>query len=410
MEDQIKNSVGQKGDRGERGPRGRDGAPGKDFNFEEHADQIRAWSREFAVKFSDLTADQVAQLRGERGMAGRDGRDGKDGKDFSAEDHRELFERLAEEHALKFSDLTADQIAALRGPRGPEGRNGKDFNFEEHRAFFDALRPRFADFTPEEVGQLKLRFVDLSERERDALKLKFEHLTEEERISLRGPRGQRGQAGAEGPPGLSIVGPRGLPGLPGAMGTRGASGRDGEDGIDGQDAPHIIDILIDKNSRDEINFRFEMSDGGVFETEYIKLPRPNSYSACGAGGGSGQAGAQGEDGADGAAGPPAVCTGDQATPATIATASTISISTDNIIRKFLKGAAAAPATGLLIADGSFVGQKLELEACDDTDTIALSQVPANVYIAGPWVGIKGSVIRLSWGGSYWTEEGRNGIA
>ena len=308
--------------------RGLRGPPGKDFDIEEHRETLRNLAKEFAVKFEDFTAEQVEKLRGAPGQDGRDGRDGRDGKDFSFEEHKEYFESLSKSLALKFedytpeqieklrghkgedgkdfsfdenyeeiksicrdivnssidtlklhfSDLTQEDIEQLRGPRGREGkdgRDGKDFVFEEHEEFFKGLKLKFSDLTEEDIEKLKLNFSDLTDEEKDSLKLKFESLTEEQKLIMRGPRGQRGRQGDEGPQG--VPGPRGFPG---PKGISGINGRDGIDGEDGQDAPYVTDIKVEQ-SKQEIEFVFEFSDGSEIRTDPVKLPAGDIYVAGG---------------------------------------------------------------------------------------------------------------------------------
>ena len=289
-----------------RGPRGQRGAPGrdgKDFNFKEHEPTIRSWVKEFALKFEDLSEEEIEKLRGPRG------RDGQDGKDFSFEENKdriydivkEEIHKISSELKLKFSDLTLEEISSLRGPRGRDGRDGKDgkgFDFEEHRAFFEALKPKFSDFTAQEVERLRLHFSDLTTQEKDSLKLRFSDLTAEDRLSLRGPRGARGQRGVQGEKGADGKngrdGRNGRPGLPGPMGRAGLNGRDGIDGMDGRDAPFVVDILVEQ-FRSEIRFTFIFSDGTTITTNAVQLPMQNNYynsasAAVSGGGGNGGGG------------------------------------------------------------------------------------------------------------------------
>jgi hypothetical protein len=292
-----------------RGPRGHQGPPGEDgksFVFEEHADSIREWVKEFALKFEDLTAEQIEELRGPKG---RDGKDGADGHSFIFEENKDDIEQiirttvggLREELRLKFSDLSDDEIGNLRGPRGRDGRDGRDFNFDDHIEFFNGLKLRFSDLTPEEKDTLKLHFSELTEDEKASLKLRFEDLTEEDRALIRGPRGLRGQRGAAGRDGQSIVGPQGPRGLPGPQGVSirgrdGIDGRDGVDGRDGEDAPHIVAIEVEQQ-KDYAVFVFVFSDGTEISSDRVKLPAPvNIYYRGGGGGGSSGGGGSGGGG------------------------------------------------------------------------------------------------------------------
>lgn len=309
-----------------RGPRGRDGQDGRSFVFEEHEETIRSWAKEFALKFEDLTSEQIKSLRGPRG------RDGKDGKDFSYEESKELIESsirsivngIKDSLKLNFSDLTEEEISQLRGPRGRDGRDGRDFVFEDHIEFFKSLKPKFSDFTDEERASLVLKFNQLTEEEKSELKLKFSDLTDEEKISLRGPRGARGQKGTQGREGKSafeiavengfsgtedewlksLKGKQGVRGLPGPQGIAGISvhGKDGRDGRDGRDAPYVTDIYVDPIRADEVVFVFEFSDDTVIRSNPVKLPRSNVYLGggsvigVGGGGGGGEPGPPGPEG------------------------------------------------------------------------------------------------------------------
>lgn len=285
-----------------RGSRGTDGRDGKSFNFSDHEDQFKTWAQEFALKFEDLTLEQIEKLRGARG------RDGRDGKDFDFEASRESITELVsgmiggmkDSLKLRFSDLSAEDIEQIRGARGRDGRDGKNFEFEEHKEFFLSLKPKFSDFTEQEKSELKLHFSQLTDQEKSELKLRFDDLSEDDRLKLRGGRGPRGQRGSNGKDGdKGDQGIQGVRGLPGAVGPRGISvtgkdGRDGRDGRDGQDAPFITDIKADQNKQGEFTLVFIFSDGTQIETGSVKIPRNNVFNSAGgsatSGGGSGGGG------------------------------------------------------------------------------------------------------------------------
>lgn len=301
-----------------RGPAGRAGPrgpAGESFVWEEHEEKIRSFAREFALKFQDLTDDQINALRGPRGERGSEGHAGRD---FIFDEHveqiseilrRELDQRR-EDLRLKFEDLSDEEVESLRGPRGErgsDGARGADFDFEEHREFFEGLKPKFSDFTDEERNSLKLKFHDLTADEKAELKLKFDDLTDSDRLLLRGARGKKGQVGRkgdDGPQGLQGErgkrGIQGLPGIEGPQGRAGIDGRDGRDGRDGKDAPYITDVRTDQR-RDKVYFIFEFSDGSVIETNSVDLPKEVSYFFSGGGlsSGGGNGGGNGTPGADG---------------------------------------------------------------------------------------------------------------
>ena len=302
-----------RGPRGPQGPQGRDGESGAGFNFEEHAETIREWAREFSLKFEDLTEDQILSLRGPRG------RDGKDGAGFNFGAHKEEIdsiirdeiEKISESLKLKFSDLTEEDRILLKGERGQRGSPGRDFIFEEHKDFFQSLKPKFSDFTDEERASLVLKFKSLTEEEKSELKLKFSDLTDDDRFLLRGPRGQKGRRGLSGEKGdVGSRGPQGARGLPGPSGMPGARGRDGLDGLDGiagaagRDAPWITDIEV-RQVKDVVTLVFHFSDGTSVESGVLKLPEgsPSYYAIGGMAGGAGTPGPAGPQGDPGPAGP-----------------------------------------------------------------------------------------------------------
>lgn len=281
------------GNRGPRGFPGHDGQDGKDFSFTEHEGTIREWAKEFALSFEDLSAEQIEALRGPRG---RDGASGVDGHSFVYEENRDaitqtirgVLDELQPKLKLRFSDLTEEEIGQLRGARGRDGRDGRDFIFDDHLDYFNSLRLKFSDLTDAEKDSLKLHFSQLTEEEKALLKLRFEDLTDDDKISLRGPRGLRGQRGSHGRDGKDGLSIRGLPGPQGIRGLPGTQGVDGVDGADGADAPFITDIRLEENGN-EINFVFEFSDGSVISTDRVELPQPVQYlMSAGGGAGSGR--------------------------------------------------------------------------------------------------------------------------
>lgn len=288
------------------------GEDGKSFSWEEHSGKISDLIQTHSLKFEDLTAEQISALRGPKGRDGRDGTDGKDGESFEFDKYESKIQSIIKEEVtsvipelkLKFSDLTEEEVEFIRGPRGPSGKNGKDFNFEDHREFFESLKFKFSDFTQEEIHLLKLKFSDLSAEEVESIKLKFSDLTEEEKISLRGPRGQRGKQGVMGEKGETgetgpigpvgprgEIGPRGIQGLPGI----GRNGDNGKDGAPGKDAPVIENIEVVR-SKGSFHFVFSFSDGSTIETEEIKIPSSVVAQYIGMGGGDGGSGGSGTPG------------------------------------------------------------------------------------------------------------------
>jgi hypothetical protein len=186
-----------RGPRGQRGPRGFSG----EFNYEEHSDKIftsilkavEEKSEALKLKFEDLTADEISALKG---------RSGRDGKSVSIEDViprlQEYISEISDDLKIKFSDLTEEEIKSIQGPRGPRGQRGLrglDFNYEDHK---DIISSSILNAIESKREELKLSFSDLSVEEKQSLKLTFNDLTEDERLSLRGPRGLRGQKGKEG--------------------------------------------------------------------------------------------------------------------------------------------------------------------------------------------------------------------
>lgn len=339
-----------------RGPKGRDGRDGDSFDIKDHSDQIKEWVKEYSLKFSDLTEEQLQAITGPQGKKGKDGKSfsfeenseeisslikshleelkpelkikfsdlspedilqlkgpkgdrGSSGKDFIFEENLEEISSSIKSHIneikpelkMKFSDLTSEEQAELRGPRGQRGRQGKDFVFEDHIEFFKSLKLKFSDLSTEEINSLKLKFENLSSEEKDSLKLKFSDLTEDERIQLKGARGQRGRSGVQGLQGeVGPQGPQGETGPKGPQGERGvrgpigfgAQGPKGDRGQDGQDAPYITSIDLKEDGK-FFNFTFYFSDNTKIVTDEIKIPTSKEVYVVGGGvvsGGSGGSG------------------------------------------------------------------------------------------------------------------------
>ena len=129
-----------------RGPRGFTGKPGLDFSLEEHEETLKQYAKDYSLKFSDLTEDDISKLKGEKGEPGEIGFPGKDGSNFNLEDHKENIKIWIKDAAIKFSDLSVEEIESLRGPVGPrgfkgkDGLDGKDFIFEDHRKEIEDFR------------------------------------------------------------------------------------------------------------------------------------------------------------------------------------------------------------------------------------------------------------------------------
>jgi len=331
-----------------RGPKGRDGRDGESFVFEDHEKEIEEKisiklseiQDTLKLKLSDLTEEERLSLKGSRGQRG------KAGRDFIFEENAENINNLIQKYIdektsdlkLKFSELEPEDIEAIRGPKGRDGRDGVDFIFEDHSI---EIQNRICEYIDSVKDYFKLQFSDLTDEEKEGLKLKFSDLSEEERLSLKGSRGQRGKAGVDGVDGkdgstwiagegvpltdtakendlyldtkdcsvykfsndswTKVANIRGARGIPGQIGLSGKNGRDGIDGVDGRngrdgkDAPYVVDISIDTRKDKEFKIVFEMSNGQTIETNYVDFPATiqNFYYSTGiagsGGGGSGTA-------------------------------------------------------------------------------------------------------------------------
>ncbi len=168
-----------------KGASGEKGEDGNSFVWEEHERVIRAIIKDYSIKFSDLTVEEVNSLKGEKGETGETG---ESGKSFVFDEHQETIKEIIKSHALKFSDLTVEEFESLRGRAGRDGRNGRDGeNGQDGKGFeFDDHRENMAGVICEELRKLS-----------SVLKLTFSDLTPDEIEMLRGPRGQRGKAGRD---------------------------------------------------------------------------------------------------------------------------------------------------------------------------------------------------------------------
>jgi hypothetical protein len=284
---------------------GKNGIDGKDFSFEDSEQKINntirlyinSISERLSLKYENLTEEQKESLQGKPGQAGLDG------KGFDFQEHQERITEIItlavdtgrESLRLKFSDLTEDELDQLKGREGRPGRPGRDgkgFDFEEEKQgitdivtsslqeMTEALKLKFSDLTPEEVETLKLRFIDI---------------TPDELKEIKGPRGQRGRQGTQGEIGekgdrgepgeqglAGQMGPRGIQGIPGVVGR---VGRPGSEGVSGKNAPQISEIEIETYLK-EMRFRFTLSDGEIFYTNWVELPvsKTSGFISMGGGG------------------------------------------------------------------------------------------------------------------------------
>jgi hypothetical protein len=99
--------------------------------------------------------------------------------------------------------------------------------------------------------------------------------------------------------------------------------------------------------------------------------------------------------------------GTQASPTALATGATVNVRGRSTC--YIQGSGGA-VTGLLLPDGAEVGERVVIEGCDDTNTAALDEEADNLRVTTGFTLKKGSRLALIWGGTYWTEDYRNGIA
>lgn len=317
-------------------------------------------------------------FRGATGPQGDPGTDGHDGEGFDFEAHAEKIREWVKDFSLKFSDLSDEEISQLRGPRGRDGKDGRDFIFEENESQINSFLIQYVSGL-----DLKLHFKDLTDAERESLKLKFKDLADDERFELRGPRGQRGKPGRDGLDGDDgkdgQPGARGLPGPVGMRGLTGTNGLPGFSGDDGKDAPEIVAIDV-LQERDMFRLAFRFSDGTEIVTNSIFIPGGSITFVGGGGGGGtgdGSQGPQGEQGEQGEQGPK----GDPGDPGADGADGTNGTNGTN---------GSAGATGAAGADGDsaydiavdngFVGTEVEwLQSLAAIDTYAFD-CDATVYV------------------------------
>lgn len=217
---QIIKLQGPKGDKGDTGERGPEGPKGDAFTY------------------ADFTEEQLAGLKGPKGDKGETGMQGERGEQGPQGIQGEIGPKGdtgltgPKGEPFKFSDFSAKQLEALRGPKGDIGPVGP-------------------------VGPQGPRGEQ----------------------GLRGVQGQRGEVGPQGPQGLvgpkGDVGPQGPIGLQGPTGERGPKGEQG-DNVNAEVVSKIKNFLLDNNvvihsdSLEEImleHFKILKSGGVVFITD-----------------------------------------------------------------------------------------------------------------------------------------------
>jgi hypothetical protein len=301
LTDEEKESLrGEKGVRGQRGRKGDDGNDGKDFSFEENAEKISiiidkildVKRDDYKLKFTDLTEEEKQSLKGASGLRGPRGFTGEDGKDFNFEEHKEEIESILIESALNHLQENKEEFQGPRGFRGQKGKEGKSFYFDEH---LEPITEIIENYINANSDYFKMLFEDLSDEQKSELKLTFDDLSLDEKESLRGPRGRRGQKGSKGEKGDKgndgKDGRDGIHGIDGIDGRDGIQGQKGDTGASGKDAPSIISITVEEISgKYRLKFIFDNED--IIYTNLFSLPVSKklinqTIQQISAGGGSG---------------------------------------------------------------------------------------------------------------------------
>ena len=212
-------SFGKEGPAGKEGPPGRQGEPGP---------------RGRDLRFEDLTPAQLLAITGPRGPIGHDGPRGKDGKDGK--------DGLAGP-ALRFSDLTPADKAELKGEPGLPGRDGT--NGTNGRDGTNGTNGKDGiDGKDGKNGTNGKDGIDGKDGKDgkdgvDGRSLTFADLTAADKAELKGAPGLPGRDGTNGTNGTNGV--NGKDGKDGINGTNGTNGKDGIDGKDGKDGKDGVD-------------------------------------------------------------------------------------------------------------------------------------------------------------------------
>ena len=156
---QIIKLQGPKGEQGQQGPPGPPGPPGEPGR------------------------NGIDGLNGEQGLQGIQGPPGAPGKDGLNGDQGPKGEPGKDGKPFTYDMFTAEQLAALKGPRGeqgppgPPGQKGEPF--------------KYSDFTQEQLNALKGPKGDKGEP------FKYSDFTPEQLLALRGPKGDPGSGGGQ---------------------------------------------------------------------------------------------------------------------------------------------------------------------------------------------------------------------
>ena len=86
------------------GPKGLDGKDGYSFEFSEYEETIKSWAKEYALKFSALSEEELESLKGTKGEAGQS---------FSFESSREEIERIIQLEIINIQDSLKRKCADL---------------------------------------------------------------------------------------------------------------------------------------------------------------------------------------------------------------------------------------------------------------------------------------------------------
>jgi hypothetical protein len=189
-------------------------------------------------------------------------------------------------------------------------------------------------------------------------------------------------------------------------------------GVDVSDTPKIptaqSNIFLGGGLDDVAGFDIPSSSGGSSTGGATGPTGPQGPAGpTGPQGPQGESGADGADGENGATGPAGAdftltTVGTQAAPTALANTATIAVSTEHKRVVFCQGSG-GPVTGVLIANGSVLGQEIELEGQSDTNSVTLDGAASNLRVSdgGDLVLVQGSNRRFRWGGSKWQLVGSN---
>nr|DAF01421.1 MAG TPA: collagen triple helix repeat protein [Caudoviricetes sp.] len=245
------NVKGERGEKGEQGAKGETGARGERGEQGPQGLRGEKGDKGDAFKYTDFTAAQLAALKGPKGDIGLQGPKGDKGDAFT------------------YADFTQEQLAALKGPKGDTGAKGDT----GERGPQGLQGPKGNDGAVGTAATIKIGTVSTGSAG-SAVSVTNSGTASEVILNFAIPKGDKGDQGQQGEQGLQgIQGPQGVQGATGAAGTAatikvgtvttGAAGTAATVTNSGTASAAVLDFTIPQGAKGEKGEKGEQGSGAT---------------------------------------------------------------------------------------------------------------------------------------------------